>query len=164
MELKTSLCEYEKAFGQMISLTKSSVMFTPIVDMDCRTGLCNVLGVEEVDNHGTYLGMPSVIDREKIQVFQYVVEKVSKCLKRWKSKLLSTAGKDVLLRMITQVMLNYIMSIFLLPIDTCRELEITMNRFFWKFGNRNGLGLRWMQWARIAIPKIHGGLGYRDIH
>ncbi|XP_021626927.1 uncharacterized protein LOC110625601 [Manihot esculenta] len=135
MELKTSLCEYEKAFGQMISLTKSSVMFTPIVDMDCRTGLCNVLGVEEVDNHGTYLGMPSVIDREKIQVFQYVVEKVSKCLKRWKSKLLSTA-------------------------DTCRELEITMNRFFWKFGNRTGSGLRWMQWARIAIPKIHGGLGY----
>lgn len=70
--LKTSLCEYEKASSQQVSLTKSSVMFSSNVASGDRAALCATLGVEEA-SYGNYLGMPSTIGRNKKQVFQYVV-------------------------------------------------------------------------------------------
>lgn len=49
-------------------------------------------------------------------------------------KLLSKEGKDVLLCTVAQAMPNYLMSLFLLPLDTCKDLETLMNGFFWYNG------------------------------
>ncbi|KAG8638764.1 hypothetical protein MANES_14G060250v8 [Manihot esculenta] len=38
-----------------------------------------------------------------------------------------------------------------------------MNSFFWGNGNDTGGGIRWFRWKRLAVPKVAGGLGYRDL-
>lgn len=62
----------------------------------------DVLGVKQVDSHGSYLGMPSVVGQKKKQNFQYVINKVAKRIQGWKAKLLSKGGKDVLIRIVAQ--------------------------------------------------------------
>ncbi|XP_021623023.1 uncharacterized protein LOC110622729 [Manihot esculenta] len=138
-------------------------MFTPNRDYGLRASICQCLGVQEVENHDNYLGMPSVVGRDKKLIFNYVVNKVAKRIQGWKTKFLSKAGKDILLRTIAQSVPNYIISLFLLPVDTCKDIEIIMNSFFWGNGKDNGDGIRWFRWKRLAVPKVAGGLGYWEL-
>lgn len=71
-----------------------------------------------------YLGMPSYVGRKKTKLFTYVKDKVRKKLQSWQNRMLSKAGKIVLLNTVAQTIPNYIMSLFLLPKETCCEIEI----------------------------------------
>lgn len=74
--LKKCLSDYELASGQQVNFSKSAIMFTPhTTSVEIPILLCSTLGVEEVDSHGTYLGMPLIIGRKKKQNFHYVKEK-----------------------------------------------------------------------------------------
>lgn len=59
-----------------------------------------------------------------------MVEKLAKQIKEWKTKLLSRAWKDVLLRTVAQSMPNYLMSLFLLPMETCRDWKLMSSFVF----------------------------------
>ncbi|KAJ8765399.1 hypothetical protein K2173_012096 [Erythroxylum novogranatense] len=142
--LKTILHLYEQASGQKINLDKSGISFTPNTAPLMKDLICHTLGVKETLEPSNYLGMPSVVGRGKRQVFHYVTEKLTK-------------------RIQAQTMPNYLMSLFLLLISTCQELETLMNGFFWHNGGRDNKGIRWMQWKKLAIPKKFKGLGYREL-
>ena len=43
--------------------------------------------------------------------------------------MLSRAGKEILLKTVAQTIPNYVMQVYLLPIDLCRDLETMMNSF-----------------------------------
>lgn len=79
--------------------------------------------MEEVANHGNYLSTSFVIGREKKQVFHYVIEKVSKRIQDWKTKISFGVGQDILSNIVAQVIPNYLMYLFLLPIDTRKDIE-----------------------------------------
>ena len=51
--------------------------------------------------------------------------------------MLSRAGNEILLKTMALAMPNYSMSIYLLPKELCRELEVLMNSFWWR-NNRSG--------------------------
>ena len=51
-----------------------------------------------IRQHETYLGLPSLIGRSKTNSFAQLKGKVAKKLSRWKEKLLSVAGKEVLIK------------------------------------------------------------------
>ena len=46
-------------------------------------------------------------------------------------KLLSRGRKEVLLKIVAQAMLKYVMNLYLLPLNLCKELKIMMNSFWW---------------------------------
>lgn len=48
---------------------------------------------------------------------------------------MSKIGKNDLLRIVAPTMPNYLISLFLLPLDICKDLEILMNSFFMNYGN-----------------------------
>ena len=78
--------------------------------------------------------------------------------------MLSRAGKEILLKTVAQVMPNYAMNIYVLPIDLCRELERMMNSFWWgSKGNGSG-GIIWMKWDRLCKPKTYGVIGFKRLH
>ncbi|XP_043807328.1 uncharacterized protein LOC122721971 [Manihot esculenta] len=130
-QLKYCLTLYEQASGQRINYDKLAVMFTSNTDYGLRASICQCLRVQEVENHDNYLGMPSVVSRDKKLIFNYVVDKVAKRIQGWKTKFLSKAGRDILLR--------------------------TEN------GKDTGGGVRWFQWKQLAVLKVAGGLGYREL-
>ena len=43
--------------------------------------------------------------------------------------MLSRAEKEILLKIVAQAMPNYMMNVYLLPLELCKELEIMMNSF-----------------------------------
>ncbi|XP_060960677.1 uncharacterized protein LOC133031238 [Cannabis sativa] len=56
------------------------------------------------------------------------------------------------------------MSVFLLPLGTCKEIEKLMASFWWKSNSNKGRGIIWMSWDRLAISKDEGGMGFRHLH
>ena len=56
------------------------------------------LRVREVDQFESYLGLPTLVGRAKYQTFSFLKDRVWKKIKGWKGKLLSRAGKEVLIK------------------------------------------------------------------
>ena len=77
-----------------------------------------------------YLGLPMVIGRSKRQVFNYIKERVMGKIKGWKEKLLSQAGKEVLLKSVILAMPAYAMSCCKLPKSLCYDISGEMARFW----------------------------------
>ena len=91
------------------------------------------------ENHGTYLGLPSFIGRNKKKVFAFIKDKVWKQIQGWRKRSLSKAGKEILLKTVVHVILMYVMTVFLLPSTLCIEVERMMNAFWW---GKSGLNSR----------------------
>ena len=51
-----------------------------------------------IKQHETYLGLPSLISRSKTNSFAQLKSKVAHKLTGWKEKLISVAGKEVLIK------------------------------------------------------------------
>lgn len=72
-----------------------------------------------------------VIGRSKTQIFNAVKERVAKRLGSWKGKLLSQAGKEILLKAVVSAMPLYVMSDFRLPNKLCKEISSLSAKFWW---------------------------------
>ena len=81
--------------------------------------------------HSKYLGLPSIIGKSKIEVFVEIKERVGRKLSRWKEKILSIGGREVLIKAVAQAIPMYTMSCFQLPKGLCDEIESMMRRFWW---------------------------------
>ena len=95
--IKTCPLQYEGASGQKINFEKSSVMFNPNIREEKKMELYSFLGIPQTNHAERYLGFPTIIGRNKIVIFAYVKEKVRKNISWWNKRLLSRAGKGVLL-------------------------------------------------------------------
>ena len=71
----------------------------------------------------TYLGLPTLVGRAKYQTFAYLKDSVLKKLQGWKGRMLSHAGKEVLIKAVAQSIPMYTMGVFLLAAKLCNELN-----------------------------------------
>ena len=74
-------------------------------------------------NMGRYLGLPSLIGRSKRATFSYIKDTIWKRIQGWRNKLLSQAGKGVLIKSVAQAIPTYSMSVFRLPISVVMRFE-----------------------------------------
>ncbi|XP_027076988.1 uncharacterized protein [Coffea arabica] len=100
---------YEKALGQLINLDKSSVFFSKNMSMEQRKEVCSSLGGMVEMKQGKYLGLTMVISRTKDQIFGFIKENIRRKLQDWRNKLLSTVGKEVMLKAVSMAMPTYAM-------------------------------------------------------
>jgi hypothetical protein len=106
-------------------------MFTKnTVDSD-RTAVMNALGISTEARNEKYLGLPVYMGQSKSQTFAYLKDKVWKRIQGWKEKLLSKAGKDILIKAIAQAIPTYAMSCFDLTKGLCDDIETMISRFWW---------------------------------
>ena len=91
--------------------------------------IANALGVKEVEKFDSYLRLPTLIGRSKYQTFSFLKERVWKKIQGWKGRLLSRAGKEVLIKAMAQSILTYMMRVFQLPVKLCDELNAMCARF-----------------------------------
>ena len=89
------------------------------------------LGIPEINQYEKYLGLPSLVGRNKKASFNYIKERVWKKLQGWKEKLLSQPGREVLIKVVVQAIPTYNMSCFKLPLGLCSEIESLIRRFWW---------------------------------
>ena len=80
----------------------------------------------------------------------------------WKEKLLSNAGKEVLIKAVAQAVPSYTMSCFKLPNSLCEELTGMVRQFWW--GQvKEEKKVTWMSWDKMCLSKEKGGMGFRDL-
>ena len=162
--IKECFSIYEKASGQLINYQKSSISFSQNVEHQKRQQLCSYLQVNETVDHGKYLGLPSMIGRSKKTIFSFVKDKAWQRIQGWKRKLLSKAGKEILLKIMVQAIPSYAMQVFLLPITLCAEIERMMNSFWWGCKDVNKRGINWLSWEKLSVHKSLGGMGFKRLH
>lgn len=87
------LNSYECVLGEKVNLIKSEMCFSQNIKRPMQSKLAYMLGVQKVDQHVMYLGMPTFVGRNKSQCFVHIKERLWKRLQSWKEKVLSAAGK-----------------------------------------------------------------------
>ncbi|XP_074323102.1 putative mitochondrial protein AtMg00310 [Apium graveolens] len=55
------------------------------------------------------------------------------------------------------------MSVFLLPTDVCKELEMAVSMFWWKSDSSKDKSIHWMCWSRLIDANYKGGMGFRNL-
>ncbi|PRQ21155.1 putative RNA-directed DNA polymerase [Rosa chinensis] len=161
--IQSVLNAYELASGQQINFAKSSIVFSKRVPEADKLSLASFLGVAIEVKHEKYLGLPTYLGRNRTETFAYIKERLSKKLAGWQGKLLSGAGKDLLVRVVAQALPSYAMSCFLLPNNFCDDLHQMCSKFWW--GSKpNERKIHWMSWERLCRSKEEGGMGFRDLH
>lgn len=152
---------YEEASGQKINRDKSAMCFSPKTSSWIKENCCDVLDMPAVPCHERYLGLPTVVGKDKKNLFRSLSDRVWQRIHGWEGKLLSKAGKEVLIKAVAQAIPNYTMGVFQLPVATCKDINRCIARFWW--GKPGGKGIHWRKWDKLCVPKKEGGLGFREI-
>ncbi|CAO2827157.1 unnamed protein product [Amaranthus hypochondriacus] len=162
LEVANIISIYERASGQRANYDKSEISFSKGVPNDTRQMIIAKLGVNEVEKHAKYLGLPTIIGRSKKSIFTCLKERIWKKLQGWKEKCLSKAGKEVLLKAVIQSIPTYMMSLFRISDGVLDDIHAMMAKFWWG-ANGNERKIHWHGWPNLCMPKCQGGLGFRDL-
>lgn len=119
--------------------------------------------ITECDHKGKYLGLPSCNFNSKQAAFKEVEEKLADKLTRWKRKVLSMAGRVVLIKLVAQAIPGYMMQTFHLPKNLLDKMDNRIRRFFWGHDEDTTYNLHLKSWNSICLPKANGGLGIRSM-
>jgi hypothetical protein len=76
-----------------------------------------------------YLGLPGYVGRSKKKAFAYLKDKIWARIQGWIEKLLSKAGKEVLIKAVAQAILTFAMSCFYLTKSFCDEISNMIGKF-----------------------------------
>lgn len=147
--------------GKKINFDKSAMCFSPRTAERVKDDCGAVLNMAIVPCHERYLGLPTVTGKDKTKLFRGLADRVYQRVQGWDSKLLSKAGKEILIKAVAQSIPNYTMSVFQLPVGSCEEINRHLARFWW--GKSNGRGIHWRKWEKLCVPKSAGGVGFREL-
>ena len=114
---------YEKCSGQKINKSKTTIFFSKSTFEDMREHIKLALGVPEIKQYEKYLGLPSLVGRNKKASFNYIKERVWRKIQGCKEKLLSQARREILIKSVVQAIPTYTMNCFKLPLGLCSEIE-----------------------------------------
>lgn len=161
--LKAILDTYCQNSGQKISEAKSSIFFSGNTAVEDKAVVCGSLDIMTEALNDKYLGLPAMIGVDKSDCFRHLIDRVNNRINGWKEKMLSTGGKEVLIKSIAQAIPVFAMSFFRIPKKMCDCISEAIARFWWG-DDENHRRIHWKAWWRMCIPKQRGGLGYRDLY
>jgi hypothetical protein len=110
--LQEILSLYEELSGQMINKDKSVVMFSPNTSNSKRNEVMQALQINRQTMNERYLGLPVYVGRDKMKVFAYLKDRIWKRIQGWKEKMLSRAGKEILIKAVAQAIPIFAMACF----------------------------------------------------
>ena len=129
---------------------------------DIQNGVKDMFDAQIVQQHEKYLGLPSIVGREKKKAFKCIKDQISRKIVGWKGKLLSYVKRGVLIMAVAQATPTYTMNCFKLPDSLCSELNSLVGGFWWG-KKENARKIAWVLWENLCKPKKEGGMGFRDL-
>ena len=127
--LRAVLYSYCVASGQMVSVKKSSIFFSPNTEVEDKVQICTILNIMTEALNDKYLGLPANVGMDKSDCFQFLIDRIIMKISGWKEKLLSAGGKEILLKSVVQAIPTYAMSVFQIPKKICKGIIDAMAQF-----------------------------------
>jgi len=109
-----------------------------------------------------YLGLPLGAYPKRISTWKHVLSQIRGRLNSWKGRLLSLAGRTILIKSVISAIPLYYMSIFCIPKTVARNITAMQSRFLWG-GSVDNRKIYWLAWDTVAKAKDRGGLGVGNI-
>ncbi|KAL0355668.1 UNVERIFIED_CONTAM: LINE-1 retrotransposable element O protein [Sesamum radiatum] len=159
--IKEILDCYGRASGQEVNFNKSTAVFSGNVQRDVQKNLSELLGIRLEEKHDKYLGLPSIVGKSRRAVFNCIRDRVWSRIQGWSDKLLSQAGKTVLIKSVLQAIPTYAMGCFRLPFSLINEIQSMIADYLWH--RRDERKIHWIAWRKLCTQKKCGGLGFRDL-
>ena len=91
---------YEKASGQKLNKNKTDLFFSISIPVVVLDQIKESLGVQEIKQYEKYLGLPSLVGRNKKASLLYIKERVVAKLQGWNEQLLSQVRQEILLKVV----------------------------------------------------------------
>ncbi|XP_058077435.1 uncharacterized protein LOC131225851 [Magnolia sinica] len=142
------LDEYQSASGQLINKGKSSFLCSNKIPVSRIHAISSLLRIARSTGTFSHLGVPLSVGRLKSSAFQPLVDKVRGRIKGWTARILSQAGRMVLIKHVLSSIPIHSMAASCIPNQG------------WSEGKRK---LHWKSWKTISMPKEEGGLGIRKL-
>ena len=101
--------------GQIVSVTKSRLWFSPNTTRHQKEQVAGIFGIPTTDHIGTYRGTPIFTTSWTATSYQYLVDKIQMKIEGWQAKYLSMVGKATLIKSAVTSIPIYIMQTTLLP-------------------------------------------------
>jgi hypothetical protein len=92
-----------------------------------------------------YLGLPSMVGLDRTENFVFLLERIIERLNGWKEKILSSGGKEILLKAIIQSIQVFAMAVFKIPKQLCKEKNDAMASFWWG-DSEEKRRMHWFTW------------------
>ena len=126
-----------------------------------REALKQELGINLEAFTERYLGLPTAVGRITSGSFEHIGERSRSSMHGWAERYLACAGREVLLKFVTQAIPTHSMSCFKLTKKVCKQLTSSMAKFWWSssIGRRS---LHWISWEKLSTSKTQGGMGFRE--
>ena len=106
-------------------------MLNEKMQLTLKDQIKSILQVENDVLDARYLGLPTPKGRMKGDRFQYLKERMSKRLKNFSEKNMSSAAKEILIKSVAQALPTYIMGVFKVPLGLCDDLTSIIRNFWW---------------------------------
>jgi len=134
---------YEDCSGQIINTDKSAVMFSSNTGEDQR---------RKVETRSEkYLGLPVYVGRSRTDVFAYLKERVWQRIQGWKEKLLSKAGKEIMIKAVAQAIPVFAMGCFDLTKEICGQISAMISKYWWNNQDKEN-NIHWVSLERLTQP------------
>lgn len=156
------LGDFGKQSGQLINVGKSLLFCSGNVNSILQEELAQISGIEATTDLGIYLRDPIIHGQVKRSTYDNILIKMKKKLVKWKSKLLSLAGRVTLAKSALTAMLSYIIQTTFLPRGVCDDINKLVRSFIWD-DDDSRKKLHVVSWDQICKPREKGGLGIRCV-
>ena len=154
--------DYEGESGQKLNKEKTFLFFSKNTPRETKEYMQQKFGAQIIQPYEKYLGLPSLIGKGKRKAFNRIKDQVGRHIVGWKGRLLSNAGREVLIKAVAQATPTYTMSCFKLLDSLCNELNSMMSNFWWGQKEKERK-MVWMSWKKMCTTKEKGGMGFRDL-
>ena len=163
VEVQRILTLYEQVSGQTINKAKSAVLFSANTRDADQIALKNILQITNETMNDRYLGLPVHVGLSRSGTFSYLKDRVWQRILGWKEKMLSKAGKEILIKAVAQAIPTFAMGCFDLTKGLCDKISSMIAKFWWSQQDKDNK-MHWLSWEKMTRAKEDGGLGFRDIH
>jgi hypothetical protein len=87
----------------MINREKSAVLFSPNIAPVDKDDVRQALNIVQEAKSERYMGLPVAIGKSRKKAFEYIKKKVWLHIQGWREKLLSKAGKEILVKAVAKL-------------------------------------------------------------
>lgn len=149
-KLDECLAKYMAWLGKKLKRDKSSVHFSKNFQGQAILSILDQLRLKKLPPKAKHLRLPLLFPRAWMRAVEDIKEKFFSKISGWKVKMLSQAGRMVMIKAVATALPSYLMSFYLLPQSWCKEIDRALKNFWWGYSDEKARYLSLKVWSSIC--------------